>query len=127
MELNQEITQVKRINGELLELLDRLIRKQVELEARQRKLDQMQQLSERAKSAAQESRTQENNQRLWIKVFDICRSSKNPNSLLPISPSSWYIGVKEGRFPKPRKLGRMSIWRLEDIKHLAESASVVDD
>ena len=60
-------------------------------------------------------------------VSDICRSSKNPKSLLPISPSSWYRGVKEGRFPKPRKLGRMSIWRLEDIKHLAESASVVDD
>ena len=127
MELIQEIAQVKKINGELLELLDRLIRKQVELEARQRKLDQMQQLSERAKSAAQQSRAQENNQRLWARVSDICRSAKNPNSLLPISPSSWYIGVKEGRFPKPRKLGRMSIWRLEDIKHLAESASVVDD
>ena len=127
MELIQEIAQVKKINGELLELLDRLIRKQVELEARQRKLDQMQQLSERAKSAAQQSRAQENNQRLWVRVSDICRSAKNPNSLLPISPSSWYIGVKEGRFPRPRKLGRMSIWRLEDIKHLAESASVVDD
>ena len=127
MELIQEIAQVKKINGELLELLDRLIRKQVELEGRQRKLDQMQQLSERAKSAAQQSRAKENNQRLWVRVSDICRSSKNPNSLLPISPSSWYIGVKEGRFPKPRKLGRMSIWRLEDIKHLAESASVVDD
>ena len=62
MELIQEIAQVKKINGELLELLDRLIRKQVELEARQRKLDQMQQLSERAKSAAQQSRAQENNQ-----------------------------------------------------------------
>ena len=127
MELIQEIAQVKRINGELLELLDRLIRKQVELEARQRKLDQMQQLSERAKSVAQQSRAQENNQRLWVRVSDICRSAKNPNSLLPISPSSWYIGVKEGRFPRPRKLGRMSIWRLEDIKHLAESASVVND
>jgi predicted DNA-binding transcriptional regulator AlpA len=127
MELIQEIAQVKKINGELLELLDRLIRKQVELEARQRKLDQMQQLSERAKSAAQQSRAQENNQRLWVRVFDICRSAKNPNSLLPISPSSWYRGVKEGRFPRPRKLGRMSIWRLEDIKHLAQSASVVND
>jgi predicted DNA-binding transcriptional regulator AlpA len=127
MELIQEIAQVKKINGELLELLDRLIRKQVELEARQRKLDQMQQLSERAKSAAQQSRAQENNQRLWVRVFDICRSAKNPNSLLPISPSSWYIGVKEARFPRPRKMGRMSTWRLEDIKHLAQSASVVDD
>ena len=76
MELIQEIAQVKRINGELLELLDRLIRKQVELEGRQRKLDQMQQLSERAKSAAQQSRAQENNQRLWVRVSDICRSSK---------------------------------------------------
>jgi hypothetical protein len=64
MELIQEIAQVKKINGELLELLDRLIRKQVELEGRQRKLDQMQQLSERAKSAAQQSRAKENNQRL---------------------------------------------------------------
>jgi hypothetical protein len=58
MELIQEIAQVKKINDELLELLDRLIRKQVELEGRQRKLDQMQQLSERAKSAPQQSQAQ---------------------------------------------------------------------
>ena len=37
------------------------------------------------------------------------------------------LGVKEGRFPKPRKMGRMSIWRLADIKLLAESARLVDD
>jgi prophage regulatory protein len=37
----------------------------------------------------------------------------------PISKSSWWSGVKAGRFPKPVKLGpRISAWRVEDIKAL---------
>jgi prophage regulatory protein len=36
--------------------------------------------------------------------------------LLPISRSSWYAGIKAGRFPQPIKLGpRVSAWRLQDI------------
>ena len=32
--------------------------------------------------------------------------------LIPISKSAWWQGCKEGRFPKPIKLGpRTSVWR----------------
>jgi prophage regulatory protein len=35
---------------------------------------------------------------------------------IPISRSSWWDGVKTGRFPKPFKLGqRTTVWRVSDI------------
>lgn len=42
--------------------------------------------------------------------------------LIPISKSTWWLGVQTGRFPKPTKLGRkISAWRVEDIKSLIEN------
>lgn len=42
-------------------------------------------------------------------------------ALLPISKSSWWAGVKDGRFPKPVKLSeRCTAWRVEDIRALIE-------
>ena len=39
--------------------------------------------------------------------------------LIPVSKSTWWSGVKTGRFPKPVKLGPKSTgWRVEDIKQL---------
>jgi predicted DNA-binding transcriptional regulator AlpA len=39
--------------------------------------------------------------------------------LLPISPSAWWLGIKEGRFPRPVKLGARAVgWRVEDIRAL---------
>lgn len=36
--------------------------------------------------------------------------------LIPISQSSWYSGIKNGRFPQPVKLGpRTTAYRAEDI------------
>lgn len=36
--------------------------------------------------------------------------------LIPIGKTSWWEGVKTGRFPKPIKLGpRTTVWRVEDI------------
>ena len=44
-------------------------------------------------------------------------------SLIPVSKSTWWAGVKSGRFPKPVKLGpRVTVWRREDIRALIESA-----
>ena len=38
---------------------------------------------------------------------------------IPISKSSLYAGIAEGRFPKPIKLGkRTSAWKVEDIRNL---------
>ena len=39
--------------------------------------------------------------------------------VIPIGKSTWWAGVKAGRFPKPLKLGpRTTVWRVEDIKAL---------
>ncbi len=39
--------------------------------------------------------------------------------LYPVSKSTWWAGVKSGRFPKPVKLGpRITAWRVEDIRAL---------
>jgi len=39
--------------------------------------------------------------------------------LYPVSRSSWWAGVKSGRYPKSVKLGpRTTAWRAEDIKIL---------
>mgnify|MGYP003909549929 CR=1 FL=1 len=42
--------------------------------------------------------------------------------LIPVSKSTWWEGIKTGRFPKPVKLGkRISAWRVEDIRMLIEN------
>lgn len=39
--------------------------------------------------------------------------------IIPISKSTWWAGVKSGRFPKSVKLGRrITAWRVEDIQNL---------
>tara|TARA_R110002094_G_scaffold153391_3_gene140932 strand:+ start:160 stop:354 length:195 start_codon:yes stop_codon:yes gene_type:complete len=39
----------------------------------------------------------------------------------PVSKSHWWAGVKEGRYPKPVKLGpKITAWRVEDIRELIE-------
>lgn len=41
--------------------------------------------------------------------------------LIPVSKSTWWVGVKTGRFPKPIKLGpRTTAWRESDIRALME-------
>lgn len=38
---------------------------------------------------------------------------------IPISPSTWWLGVREGRYPKPVKLSaHTTAWRVEDIREL---------
>ncbi|MBN9534359.1 MAG: AlpA family phage regulatory protein [Alphaproteobacteria bacterium] len=44
-----------------------------------------------------------------------------PNGPIPVSKSTWWAGIKDGRFPKPVKLGpRITAWRVEDIRALIE-------
>ncbi len=46
-------------------------------------------------------------------------------ALIPISRSSFWAGVKEGRYPKPIKLGkRCTAWRVEEIYAYIESVGV---
>lgn len=41
---------------------------------------------------------------------------------IPVSKSTWWAGVKDGRFPKGEKLTpRVTVWRAEDIRKLINS------
>jgi predicted DNA-binding transcriptional regulator AlpA len=43
--------------------------------------------------------------------------------IIPVSASTWWLGVKTGRFPKPVKLSpRVTAWKVEDIRALIEGA-----
>ncbi|MBL0320177.1 MAG: AlpA family phage regulatory protein [Alphaproteobacteria bacterium] len=46
----------------------------------------------------------------FLRVRDILK-------FIPVGKSTWWEGVKSGRFPKPVKLGpRTTAWRVEDIR-----------
>lgn len=45
-------------------------------------------------------------------------------AVFPVSPSSWYQGIKDGKYPAPLKIGpRASAWRTSDIKSLMDRCS----
>ena len=45
-----------------------------------------------------------------------------PRGPIPVGRSTWWAGVKDGRFPQPVKLGpRITVWRVEDIRALIEN------
>lgn len=45
-------------------------------------------------------------------------------ALIPVGKSTWWEGVRSGRFPKPIKLGpRITAWRVEDIRTLIAQQS----
>lgn len=45
--------------------------------------------------------------------------------IIPVSRSTWWNGVKSGRYPKPsRALGeRITAWHVDDIRALIQSAN----
>jgi predicted DNA-binding transcriptional regulator AlpA len=44
-----------------------------------------------------------------------------PDGPIPVSKSTWWEGVRDGRFPAPVKLGpKTTTWRVEDILALIE-------
>lgn len=46
-------------------------------------------------------------------------------AIIPVSRSTWWSGVKSGRYPQPvRTLGsRITAWRVEDIRTLIQQSS----
>lgn len=41
---------------------------------------------------------------------------------IPVSKSTWWAGVRSGRYPKPLRLGpRTTAWRGDDIEELIRS------
>lgn len=48
-------------------------------------------------------------------------------AIIPLSKSTWWKGVAEGRFPKPIKLSkRCTAWRTSDIRNLLEDIALGD-
>jgi prophage regulatory protein len=46
-----------------------------------------------------------------------------PEGPIPVGRSTWWAGIKTGRFPPPVKLGpRTTVWKVEDIRNLIEKA-----
>jgi predicted DNA-binding transcriptional regulator AlpA len=51
------------------------------------------------------------------------RGSPPVPAIIPVSKSTWWTGVKSGRFPQPIKLGpRTTVWRVSDIRELIEGS-----
>ncbi|KUO66922.1 MAG: transcriptional regulator [Alphaproteobacteria bacterium BRH_c36] len=45
--------------------------------------------------------------------------------LIPVKKSTWWEGVRTGRFPRPLKLGpRTTVWRAEDIRRFIEKGGM---
>ena len=63
----------------------------------------------------------------FLRLSQIVGNSKAKppiNPIYPVSKSTWWAGVKSGRFPKPVKLGpRITAWRVEDIRDLIQQDS----
>ena len=48
----------------------------------------------------------------FLRIADVLR-------LLPISKSTWWAGIRQGRYPPAVKLGpRITAWRSADIRNL---------
>lgn len=44
---------------------------------------------------------------------------KDVLAVYPVSRSTWWAGVKSGKYPQPVSLGaRITVWRVEDIRAL---------
>ncbi|UHQ19082.1 hypothetical protein LVB87_12950 [Lysobacter sp. KIS68-7] len=40
--------------------------------------------------------------------------------IIPLSATAWWRGVKSGRFPKPIKQGKSTLWNVAEIRDLVE-------
>jgi hypothetical protein len=60
-----------------------------------------------------------------VRVSDICRNSKTGQpGLLPITRSTWWQWVKDGRAPPGRKLGlKTTVWPVEQVLQLGAAGS----
>ena len=45
--------------------------------------------------------------------------------IIPVSKSSWWAGVKSGRYPQSVKLAkRITAWRVEEIRNLINNSNL---
>ena len=46
--------------------------------------------------------------------------------VIPVSKTTWWNGVRDGRFPKPLRNGRMTFWKSEDIESFIDALNPAD-
>ena len=46
--------------------------------------------------------------------------------VIPVSKTTCWNGVRDGRFPKPIRNGRMTFWKSEDIESFIDTLSPVE-
>jgi len=60
----------------------------------------------------------------YLRIWHILGDSKSEPPippLIPVSKSTWWLGVKTGKYPKPVKLGKkIAAWKTEDIHNLIQ-------
>ena len=52
----------------------------------------------------------------YILIDDLMRKSSNGGRLFPLSKATLYRMIASGAFPKPRRLGRRSVWAEQEIQ-----------
>lgn len=59
----------------------------------------------------------------YLRIWDIVGDRKRGiQPLIPVGRTTWWNGVKEGRYPKPIKLSeRVTVWKRADIMGLLEN------
>lgn len=74
-----------------------------------------------AAKAIKNGHVDKNGQPKFVRRPTTARPATAP--LIPVKKSTWWAGVKSGRYPKPvRTLGvRITAWRVEDIRKLIEA------
>ena len=40
--------------------------------------------------------------------------------IIPVGQSTWWAGIKDGRFPKPVKIGGNTFWRYSDVMRVVQ-------
>lgn len=52
------------------------------------------------------------------------KASPPTPALIPVSKSTWWQGVADGRYPQPVRIGKRAVaWRVEDVRALIEAAA----
>lgn len=53
----------------------------------------------------------------FLRLKQIIGSGEDCPAIIPVSKSTWWAGVKSGRYPPAVKLGpRTTAWRVEEIR-----------
>lgn len=63
----------------------------------------------------------------YVRLHQIIgNSKKNIPALIPVSRSTWWRGVKDGRYPRAVRLGpRITAWPVQSVKDLIASTAEV--